>query len=542
MKHLYLLWQKDVKTLINAYFQTPKQIMKTLAVLLLILGLTGLLVNAFRRWFHTLMDSFSPEAVLVSTPLLFFLILSWLSILIFVAVFVDCRQKFFHTADLEFLMATPVKPSIIFSYRFVNFILFSSSIIIQLLLFGFAPLIALGLVLSAPWYYYVFLLPITYSYLSIPAALGLVLIITLLRFISPKKLFKIAGVLHLSVTGVWLYFVFGSQEEILTFFLEHLAGRDWLIHILRPLSAGAELLIGFLGFEANLGRSILELGLFVVLIFALAVFIIQKIYYPAYDRILSSTHGKKQIKAPGREKVLSLVSAHWRIAFRNYEMAQGALGMLAIFVVYIVIIRSISLEHTAILFLLNLAVSGFVCSWVSYLLFVPPAILTDNQAPKKQFWLLKVSPYPSREVVRSFWTIYFIPQIPSGLLLLAVAHWITGLSWSLFPPALIIFLLMQGAMNSIEVLAVFLEFVQTSETPVLHKFLREFSPLLISLLFLFFLGLGELYQSVPFLRFLHSLQKGYVSALGIAIALMILLICGIKGITIAEKCWERFQL
>lgn len=443
-------------------------------------------------------------------------------------------------------MATPVNPSLIFSFRFINFILFSSSILFQLLLFGFAPLIALGIVLNAPWYFFLFLLPVSYIYLSIPAALSLFLIIFLLRFFPPKKLFQIAGALNLLVTGLWLFFVFSSQEEILTLFLNFIAQQEWLIKLLRPLSKTAEILTGLLGDTINLGRPLFELGIMAVLIFFLAIFVMQKIYYPAFDRILTSAHTQKKVK--NHQKITdipNLVSAHWKIAFRNYEMAQGALGMITIFIIYFVIMINISLEDSSLhslFLLLNLAICGIITHLVSYILFVPPAFLTDKQAPKKQFWLLKASPLSPKEIIRSFWKIYFIPQIPLGIILLPLAHIATNLSWALFPWALVIFFLMQAAITAVSVLTVFLEFVQTSNTPFIQKFLREFSPMLISVLFLLFLGLGQYYQNLSFLFWLHPLNNVVVNTIGIAAAIIMISASGIKSLKKAEEFWERFQL
>jgi len=48
---------------------------------------------------------------------------------------------------------------------------------------------------SAPWYYYALLVPVTCVYLIIPAALGVTLIMLLMRLLSPKRLFQAAAVI-----------------------------------------------------------------------------------------------------------------------------------------------------------------------------------------------------------------------------------------------------------------------------------------------------------------------------------------------------------
>lgn len=100
MKHLTLLLQKEFRVFFNNYLQSPKQISKTMGIFLAVLFLIALLVNAFRRWFDNLIELIAPELIAATIPQLFFLILSWLSLIIFVSVLMDCRNKFFHTADL----------------------------------------------------------------------------------------------------------------------------------------------------------------------------------------------------------------------------------------------------------------------------------------------------------------------------------------------------------------------------------------------------------------------------------------------------------
>ena len=75
----------------------------------------------------------------------------------------------YRSPEAAFLLTTPARPGKIFSYLFQEALWFSSW---GFLLLGSPMLVAAGVVVRAPWHYYVLLLPFMLSFLYIPAALA----------------------------------------------------------------------------------------------------------------------------------------------------------------------------------------------------------------------------------------------------------------------------------------------------------------------------------------------------------------------------------
>lgn len=258
-RYLPLLFGKEIQVIRNTYFVSPRKILITLGILCLILLFLVAITAGLRVGLEKVIQEILVDMEEMVMGVLLAIIFIWMAVVTFVSVIVDSKNKFFQTTDLEFLMSTPVPSSLVFSFRFLIFVLGSSSTFVQLFIFGFCPPLALGIVIGASWQFFVFILPVAYLYLIIPAAAGNLMIMLLLFVFTPKSIYPIVGLFNLTLTIIWITFVTGDQGEKLTYLMEVIENLNWFWQIVRPLQAANQVATALLGYGSSLGRPLFEL-------------------------------------------------------------------------------------------------------------------------------------------------------------------------------------------------------------------------------------------------------------------------------------------
>lgn len=542
--YLLLLLGKELQVIRNTYFSSLRKILITIGILSVVfLFMTAITVGlqvGLKKVIHEIPVDMEEMVI----GFLLVIIFIWLAVIIFFSVIVDSRNKFFQTTDLELLMATPVPSSLVFSFRFIIFMMGSSSTLVQLCIFGFCPLLALGIVTGAPWQFFVFILPVAYLYLMIPAAVGVFIIMLLLCLFNPKTIFRTAGLFNLLLTIVWISFIAGDQEGKLSILIQWVENRDWFWPILRPLHATSQVATALLGYHSTLGRPFLELFIMAALTMALAVLIIRRLYYPVYDRLQIFSKEKKKLRqrTSKTERVWGPVFIQWRMALRNNEMMGAVFSMGSLLLVYYIIMFSIRPEGGIFLFLLNLGVVGICLSLLVFVLFMPASIVNDLDILRRQFWLLKTAPISSQEAVLNSWLAHFWPQIILAVPTLGLGHFLAGLPWNVFGFALIIFLVLQGVVTLLNIMSWYAEYAWgKSVSPLLHL-VREVGPFVYYPVFLFFLGLGFFYHRFSFLAVLHSWDKSRVLLFSGMMVLGMLVSGAFFSWKKAVQFWEQMEI
>lgn len=110
----------------------------------------------------------------------------------------------FTAAETNFLLSKPVRDDKVFAYKFQGAVAFSSW---AFLLLGGPVLIAYGLVCSAPWYFYGFLLAFFLGYVLLPGSVGAILCLLLVNFVPRRrKEMLAAAALGLAlIAGLWIW-------------------------------------------------------------------------------------------------------------------------------------------------------------------------------------------------------------------------------------------------------------------------------------------------------------------------------------------------
>ncbi|MEO8495240.1 MAG: hypothetical protein ABI614_09230 [Planctomycetota bacterium] len=141
----------------------------------------------------------------------------------------------FKTEEVRFLLTTPSRPERIVMYKFQEAVFFSCW---GFVLLGSPMLIAYGDTALSPWYYYVLLIPFILAFVLIPASIGAIaclLVVRLLPTVRLHALVILAGI----VVAVGLYFGW----HVLAYQNRDLMTMDWFQDVLARLEYSEQRLL-----------------------------------------------------------------------------------------------------------------------------------------------------------------------------------------------------------------------------------------------------------------------------------------------------------
>lgn len=118
----------------------------------------------------------------------------------------------YQSDDTQFLLTTPTRPGRIVLHKFQEAVIFSCW---GFLLLGSPLLIAYGVVMDSPAYYFISLLPFMTAFAAIPAGLGAIACLVVVRFLPRirRMIAVLAIVAFLSVFGLFAWKSFSNVEE-----------------------------------------------------------------------------------------------------------------------------------------------------------------------------------------------------------------------------------------------------------------------------------------------------------------------------------------
>ncbi len=279
MDHLITLFKKELIMLRNNYLQQKKRFPASLAIVIFRPLIIAFLVQVFVLAFRKLPVDITPQNV---APLLYLSLLV-LFITIFLSVFAESGNRFYRSPELDLLIPTPLPAYTLFIFHFVRIIFFSSSTLMTMALFGLPPLLALGIVTGAPWYFYLFLLPMSMLLLIIPASLAAILTMVL-ALVYPINRGRWALALNFLVMGAWIMFLIYGPEKILPGVMEDMEAYQSLYMSIFPLK-DSSLVMGNLlqGMILPAVTPLARLIFISCLTLLGATIVAQKFYYGGYE-------------------------------------------------------------------------------------------------------------------------------------------------------------------------------------------------------------------------------------------------------------------
>jgi ABC-2 type transport system permease protein len=339
----------------------------------------------------------------------------------------------FHAPEAMFLLSKPLDDDQIFSYKFQGAIAFSSW---AFLLLGGPVLIAFGLVVDAPWPYYLLLLLHFLGFVLVPGALGAILLLALVNLVPRRR--KTVFTIFLVVLGLlviyWIYQILMSKwpqapgPEMVNIFLGHFAfaasnliPSHWVGEGLRAATRNQWLpALYYLGL-------VWSNGLFLYLI---AAWSSRFLYRRGFNLMttggdLRRRHGGHWLDAilGGLLRGIPSVSARVRLLiikdFRTFRRDPQQWGQVAIFCtlmsLYVSFVRGFAGQNMTAHYMVGLGLLNLLVIALLISIFTSRFIFPMLSLEGRKFWILGLMPVERAELL---WGKFIFASV--GVLLVSV--------------------------------------------------------------------------------------------------------------------------
>ena len=372
---------------------------------------------------------------LLMGQLLQMIFLTFFSMLVFSNT-VTSLSTIYLSSDLLVLMASPLRLTNVFISKFVQTLLYSSWMV---LLFGLPIFIAFGRVQQAPLAYYVWLIPTLLPFLVMPAGLGILGTMLLMRYFPAQQTHKALTVLSVCFMAALVMLirflrperlVREAPDEVLRQFLDSLKTPDLP---LLPSTWAAKALLA--GSDATLGGAGGHIALLwggAVVICALTVWGASQVYYTGWSGGYTALRGSAPRRTWRLERVLlpvlrrcpaatrGLILKDLKIFFRDPAQWSQLLLLGALAVIYLFNIRHLPLNTLFLknfISILNLGLAGFVLSAVAVRF-----VFTSTSLEGRKFWIILASPMAFRDFLREKFCMYIVPLLVLAETLVVVSN------------------------------------------------------------------------------------------------------------------------
>lgn len=552
MGHLRLFLQKDLLVWRNSYWRTRGQAAGTLAVAAVMVVIAGLVIRALLRWFSPIVEMFPGALAADMLSPLVLMLLAWLLVSTFFTTAMLSREHFFHTPDLALLIATPVKPIIIFALRFL-FLALAPLGLLDVVSFGLAPLAALGLMAAAPWSYYALLLPVLYLYRIIPAVFAVTSIMLLARALRPRRLYQALAVGNFLFGGLPLFFYFGDQQALLFRLTAWLADAELVAWGLAPVAAMRDLILGLMRGDVGVWLPLVVLSGSVAAFVALASAVVERVYFRNYERLQTAERRPPKkvwaddrdtrgaTRAAGRPLLWFLVVEHWKTAARNREMLYAGIFFISLLPVYVVMLERF-FGGLPWVMLVNVAVVAFCAQLATLLMLYPFAVRADLLVLRRQYWFYKTSPVEERTFVGSLFLAHCLPSLALALALIVPVSHFTGLTGGWMLPATGLLTLLVVSSVALQQLTELLQAASFGEkVPLLSRVVREAAQL-YGLLLMLPAATALYYRQLGPLSFMHGWPQSAVTALAATTTVALAIVVTRQSLQSMATVWRTMEI
>jgi len=401
---------------------------------------------------------------ILMAQLLNMVFLSFFSMLVFSNT-VTSLSTIYLSSDLLMLMSSPLRLTNIFIAKFVQTLLYSSWMV---LLFGCPIFIAFGQVQHATPVYYLWLVPIILPFLVIPAGLGMLCTMLLMRYFPARQTHKALTVLSLCFVAAVVMFirflrperlVREAPDEILLQFLDKLKTPD--LPLLPSTWAAKALLAGSDAIPGDASGHVVLLWAGAVVIFTLTVWVASHVYYTGWSGGYTAVRGSVPRRSWRVERLLmpllrfctpairGLVLKDFKLFFRDPAQWSQLLLLGALAVIYLYNIQNLPLNTLFLqnfISIVNLGLAGFVLSAVAVRF-----VFTSTSLEGRSFWIVLASPIAFRSFLREKFWMYVFPLLVLAEILVVVSNLFLKADAYLMLFAAVIILLMTCALTGLGV-------------------------------------------------------------------------------------------
>ncbi len=428
VKELHLLVQLRRRMFKNDVTHLTKEKVMRFS-LLVVIGIVFFVLNYL--FFHRIisyiaeidvLDMVEVGTILVAR-LLSMIFLMFFSMLVFSNV-VTSLSTLYLSSDLSFLLSSPIRFSSIFMMKFVETTTNSSAI---LLIFGLPVFIVCGQEYQASWLYYLVIPVVLLPFVIIPATLGTIVTMLLVRFFPVKRVQQVLAVFGLILgAGVVIMFRFLRPEQLvdeigMAQLLDYIRSNRIPTTPYLPSTWAAEVLMSFFE-EKGINGPINLLWLFLAAIgvYALALLFARAIYYTGWTGTAESRTVKTMKRGTLSEKFLvklhflhpttrSLLIKDVKLFWRDTTQWSQLLMLAALLAIYFFNIKSLPLRNIYmknLISFLNLGLAGFVLASLGARFIYPSTSLEGNS-----FWVIHTAPIQYRRFLFEKFFIFLFPLL-----------------------------------------------------------------------------------------------------------------------------------
>lgn len=409
----------------------------------------------------TMPGAFGP---LLLAQLLNMIFLTFFSILVFSNT-VTSLSTIYLSSDLLMLMSSPLRLTNVFIATFVQTLWYSSWMV---LLFGCPIFIAFGQVQHATQAYYLWLVPILLPFLVIPAGLGMLCTMLLMRYFPARQTHKaltVLGVCFMAALVVCIRLlrperlVRKAPDDILLQFLDRLKAPD--LPLLPSTWAAKALLAGSDTTPGDASTHVVLLWAGALAIFALTVWVASQVYYTGWSGGYTAVRGSIPRRSWRIERALipvlrrctpairGLVLKDFKLFFRDPAQWSQLLLLGALAVIYLYNIQNLPLNTLFLqnfIAIVNLGLAGFVLSAVAVRF-----VFTSTSLEGRSFWIVLASPIAFRGFLREKFWMYVLPLLVLAETLVVVSNLFLKADTYLMLFAVVLILLMTCALTGLGV-------------------------------------------------------------------------------------------
>lgn len=379
---------------------------------------------------------------LLHYKLLSMVFLTFFSILLFSNV-VTSLSAYFLSDDLDLVLAMPARIGAVYLSKFVETVVLSSWMV---LIFGLPVIIGFGVVWRAGWRYYAWAAALEGPFLFIPAALGIMLTMTLVKIFPARRARDLLMILSLIMVGaVFVLFRLMRPEQfvnaadrvtlwqgVLSFEANDFSPSEWFTRILMELLHGRP--------APALMVALLALTAFSLII--IGGWLAESIYREGWSKAQEGRRARlsrsgpasviiEALASPFPKSMRSMVVKDIKTFFRDTTQWSQLFLLAAIMVVYVFNFRFLPLTRLPVnqfklvnyVSFVNLALASFVTSAVA-VRFVFPAVSLEGNA----YWLVRVSPLRPKPYLWSKFLTSVTPLLVLSEALLIITNYLLKVS------------------------------------------------------------------------------------------------------------------
>jgi len=449
MRQLATLWGEKIRSTLNDLRNPTRE--KMIRIVFFGVGGVAFIIFDYVFFYRILNLLLNPEPIvgldiglvgsILVDQLMTMVNLTLFSVLVFSNI-VASLSALYLSRDLDLLVSSPIPHTRLFTAKFAQSTVNSSYMVV---IFGLPIYFALGRAFGAGAGFYVGIVFLLIPFILIPAAIGTVMTMLLLRFFPAKRTHQVLTVLGMIFAGGLIFFFRYLRPESLYEDISTLSQPVFLAALeqLRvprypflPSTWFSHLINSMLGQEPGVfWENLLLLTVGAAAGCAAVIAVSRFVYFPGFSKSQES-RARASERRVGKltlvDRIFSPIDARWRAVlvkdiktlFRDPTQWSQLFLVAALIIMYLFSIQSIPASTDFlrdVTAFLNLGLTGFVIAALA-VRFIFPTTSIEGQA----YWIIFTSPLSVREFLWGKFFIYLVPIILLGELLIVASNILLG--------------------------------------------------------------------------------------------------------------------